>query len=87
VTDRSRDDRTDAGRAVGSARRSDEKRTDRRAKSLEHGGEGHEVEGDPEAAERAAEAILEESEERTFDEAPRDPEDDSVPRRSSEETT
>jgi hypothetical protein len=58
-----------------------------RARSLEHGGEGHEVDGDPEAAERSAEAILEESEERTFDNAPRDPEDDSVPRRSSDETT
>jgi hypothetical protein len=58
-----------------------------RAKSLEHGGEGHEdVEGDPEASERAAEAILEESEERTFDPDTRKHEGGAVPRRSSEET-
>lgn len=42
--------------------------------------------GDPERARRAAEAILEESEERTFDNATRDLDDDSVPRRGSEET-
>ena len=42
--------------------------------------------GDPERARRAAEAILEESEERTFDNATRDLDDDSVPRRSSDET-
>jgi hypothetical protein len=64
-----------------------EEQVDSRAKSLEHGGEGHEdIEGDPEAAEKAAEAMLEESEERTFDRAPRDPEDESVPRRTSDET-
>jgi hypothetical protein len=58
-----------------------------RAKSLEHGGEGHEgVEGDPEWAERAAEAMLEESEERTFDPDSRKHEGGDVPRRSSDET-
>ena len=45
------------------------------------------AEGDPETARRAAEAILEESEERTFDNATRDIDDDSVSRRKSEETT
>lgn len=58
-----------------------------RAASLEHGGEGHEgVEGDPEAAKRAAEAILEESEERTLDPDTQTHEGGDVPRRTSEET-
>jgi hypothetical protein len=58
-----------------------------RAKSLEKGGEGHdEVEGDPEAAERSAEAMLEDSEARTFDPDTRKHEGGDVPRRSSEET-
>lgn len=58
-----------------------------RARELEHGGEGVEdIEGDPGKAERAAEQILTESEERTADPATVDPEDDSVIRRNSEET-
>jgi hypothetical protein len=58
-----------------------------RARELEHGGEGAEdIEGDPDKAERAAEQILTESEERTVDPATVDPEDDSVIRRDSEET-
>ena len=44
------------------------------------------AEGDADKAKRAAEQILKESEERTFDNATVDPDDDSVPRRSSEET-
>ncbi len=59
-----------------------------RARELEHGGEGAEaLEGDPDVAERAAETILEESEERTFEDATVDPEADTVVRRSSDETT
>jgi hypothetical protein len=58
-----------------------------RAKKLEHGGEGQEdIEGDSEAAEKAAESILEESEERTFDPDSRTHEGGDVPRRSSDET-
>ena len=59
-----------------------------RATGIAKGAEddGKVAEGDPERARRAAEAILEESEERTFDNATRDLEDESVPRRSSEET-
>ena len=64
-----------------------DEQVEERAKKLAKGGEGHEdIEGDPEAADRAADAILEESEERTFDEATRDPEKDTVIRRSSDET-
>ncbi len=48
--------------------------------------EGKVAEGDTERARRAAETILEESEERTFDNATVDLDDDSVPRRKSEET-
>lgn len=58
-----------------------------RAKKLARGGEGHTgIEGDPEASDRAASAILEESEERVQDDAARDPLDDSVIRRDSDET-
>lgn len=58
-----------------------------RARQLAEGGEGHEdIEGDPSKAQKAAEQILRESEERTFDPAARDHEDDSVIRRDSEET-
>lgn len=65
-----------------------EKHIEDRARELAEGGsEGHEaVDGDPDAAARAARAILEESEERTADPAARDPEDDSVIRRDSQET-
>ena len=52
---------------------------------LEGGDEGHEPE-DEAAAEKAAARLLEESEERTSDPAARDPHDDRVIRRSSEET-
>ena len=44
------------------------------------------AEADPDRAQRAAEAILKESEQRTFDNATVDIDDDSVSRRSSEET-
>lgn len=58
-----------------------------RAQELAHGGEdAEELEGRPEDAERAAERILDESEERTFDPATLDPERDTVIRRSSDET-
>ena len=64
-----------------------EERVEDRARELSEGGsEGHDVEGEPDAATRAARAILEESEERTVDPAARDPEDDSVVRRDSQET-
>ena len=45
------------------------------------------AEGDAERARRASEQILRESEERTFDNATRDIDDDSVSRRKSGETT
>ena len=65
----------------------DERVEDRARELAEGGSEGHDaVEGDPEAAARAARSILEESEERTADPAARDPEDDSVVRRESQET-
>jgi hypothetical protein len=64
-----------------------EEHVEDRARELAEGGEGVEdIEGDPEKAERAADQILTESEERTFDPATVDPEDDSVIRRGSEET-
>ena len=61
---------------------------DDRATGITKGSEddGKVAEGDPERARRAAAAILEESEERTFDNATVDLDDESVPRRSSEET-
>lgn len=59
-----------------------------RATGIAAGGEDDAkvAERDEERAKRAAETILEESEERTFDNATVDLEDESVPRRSSEET-
>ena len=60
---------------------------EQRARELAEGGEGVEdLEGDPDKAERAAEQILKESEERTFDPATVDPDDDSVIRRDADET-
>ena len=66
----------------------DDKQVDNRASGIAAGGEDNEVvaDGDEDRAKTAAEQILEESEERTFDNATVDLEDDSVPRRSSEET-
>lgn len=66
------DDRQIADRAtgIGAGREDDDKVAD----------------GEADKAQRAAEQILKESEERTFDNATVDLEDDSVPRRSSEET-
>jgi hypothetical protein len=64
-----------------------EEHVEDRAHELAEGGEGVEdIEGDPEKAERAADQMLTESEERTFDPATVDPADDSVIRRRSEET-
>ena len=64
-----------------------EEHVEGRARQLAEGGEGHEeIEGDPAKAEKAAAQILTESEERTFDPATRDHEDDSVIRRDAEET-
>ena len=59
-----------------------------RATGIGTGGEDDEkvAEGDAETAQRAAKQILKESEERVLDNATVDLEDDSVPRRSSEET-
>ncbi len=69
-------------------RRPSDDAVDERAEELERGGEGAEdLEGRPDKARRAAEQILEESEERTFDPATADPDRDTVIRRSSDETT
>ncbi len=59
-----------------------------RATGIGAGGEDDDrvAEGDADAAQRAAKQILKESEERVLDNATVDLEDDSVPRRSSEET-
>jgi hypothetical protein len=64
------------------------KQVEQRAKELVEGGEEGRapVARDRDAAERAAARLLEESEARTLDPATRDPTDDSVVRRSSEET-
>jgi hypothetical protein len=66
----------------------DDEQVEHRASGIAAGGEDDEkvADGDEKRAKRAAESILEESEERTLDNATVDPEDDSVPRRSSEET-
>ena len=62
-------------------------REEERAQELLAAGEGlAPVAEDPQAARLAARRILEESEERVADPAARDLEDDSVIRRSSEET-
>lgn len=64
-----------------------EEHVDERAREIAEGGEeGHE-EKDEESARRSAEAILEESEERMFDNATVDPHDEGVIRRRSSETT
>lgn len=59
-----------------------------RAKKIVEGQEddGKVAEGDAKKAKRAADEILKDSEERTFDEATVDPDQDNVIRRSSEET-
>lgn len=63
-------------------------RAERRAAELLHGGDEARapVAEDERAARAAAEQILRESEERVEDPAARDVDDDSVVRRSSEET-
>jgi hypothetical protein len=63
-------------------------KVERRAHELVDGGREATppVAEDEEDGRRAARRMLEESEERTFDPAVRDPEDDGVIRRSSEET-
>jgi hypothetical protein len=63
-------------------------KVERRARELVDGGREATppIAEDPETGRRAADRLLEESEDRTFDPAARDPEDDSVIRRSSEET-
>ncbi|MDQ3985292.1 MAG: hypothetical protein M3280_02185 [Actinomycetota bacterium] len=65
------------------------KRVDERAKEILNAREeaGKVAEGDEEKAHKAAETMLEESEERTFDPATADPDKDTVIRRSSDETT
>lgn len=65
-----------------------EEQVEERAEELATGGEDDDkvAEGDVNRAKRAAEAILEESEERTFDNATVDPDDDSITRRTSSET-
>ena len=63
-------------------------KVERRARELVDGGREAtpSVAEDKDAGRRAARRMLEESEARTFDPAARDPEDDGVIRRSSEET-
>lgn len=65
-----------------------EEQVEERAEELATGGEDDDkvAEGDVNRARRAADAILEESEERTFDNATVDPDDDSITRRTSSET-
>jgi hypothetical protein len=58
-----------------------------RARTLEHGGEGHEgLRDNRDASRRAAEQILRESEERIADPATTDRSEDDAIRRSSEDT-
>ena len=66
-----------------------ERHVEERARKIADGQEDADkvAEGDKETARRAADAILDESEERTFDNATVDLDDDSVSRRRSEETT
>jgi hypothetical protein len=63
-------------------------KVERRAKELVDGGRETTppIAENPETGRRAADRLLAESEARTLDPAARDPEDDSVIRRSSEET-
>jgi hypothetical protein len=78
----SEDDRSEPQEPTGRS-----SNVDKRAGELESGGEGHSaLEGDHEAATKAARHLLEESEARTFDPAVIDPEEEGVIRRSSEET-
>jgi hypothetical protein len=71
----------------GSEGPSEEKVRERARELLEGGREGRAAPADDEESARAAAArILEDSEARTLDPAVRDPEDDGVIRRSSEET-
>ena len=65
-----------------------ERRVEERARKIVDGqeDEGKIAEGEKATAKRAADAILEESEERTFDNATVDIEDDTVSRRKSDET-
>jgi hypothetical protein len=63
-----------------------EEQVRQRAQELREGGDEGAKPEDSEAAETMAARLLEESEERTLASAPRDPEDEEVIRRSSEET-
>ncbi len=65
-----------------------EEHVEERAQELLHGGEegSAPVAEDEDSARRAAGRMLEDSEARTHDPATRDPEDDTVIRRNSEET-
>jgi hypothetical protein len=66
----------------------EDRRVEERARELLHGGDeaSAPVADDADRARRAAQRIIEDSDERTFDPATRDPEDDGVIRRSSDET-
>lgn len=66
----------------------EDEQVEERAAEIAEGKEDGETvaEKDAKSAKRAAAAILEESEERMFDNATVDPDDDSVHRRKSEET-
>ena len=81
----------DSGETPGNPQKRDglpDEHVTERAKKIVDGQEdqGKIAEGDSDKAERAADAILKDSEERTFDEATIDPDQDNVIRRSSEET-
>ncbi len=81
----------DSGETPGNPRKHEglpEEHVTERAKKIVDGQEddGKVAEGDVNKAKRAADAILKDSEERTFDEATVDPDQDNVIRRSSEET-
>jgi hypothetical protein len=86
--DRKGHGRSGAGDSAPDAPPPGEEHVDKRAREIAEGGdEGHaDVRDDPSAARRAAESTLEESEERTFDPATTDPEDEGVIRRNSDET-
>jgi hypothetical protein len=81
----------DSGETPGNPQKHDglpDEHVAERAKKIVDGREddGKIAEGDTDKATRAADAILKDSEERTFDEATVDPDEDNVIRRSSEET-
>lgn len=91
MTDEPDNSQQDSGETPGNPQKRTslpEEHVTERAKKIVDGQEddGKVADGDPDKAKRAADAILKDSEERTFDEATVDPDQDNVIRRSSEET-